>query len=1630
MKTNKPSPITTGLFLFAALILSLWPANRASAQSSVWINNGAGNWSDTTKWTNGVVADGVSNVADFSQIDITAATTVTLDANHTLGTLLFADKTPNFNWTLSAVGGSILTLDNTGGLGAPTISVSNQTATITVPIAGTAGLTKNGSGTLVSAATNTFTGGLFVGNGIGGTFQMNNYGALLSSVALPVANSLTLAGATFNFAQQTGSAGQLTYALSNLAIGAGQSFIGNSRISGGRVTNLFVGAFTRSVGGTVDFPTHDLTRTLTYMTNISIPTNIVLVSGVPYATAGGFLDWAGKAPGTYTASGSAVTVGNSQTGGGGTGNNSISFSTNTATSIVGNPNLATGVTNVSLANGVPLTTLSASASITSLRFATNGGFTAMASQNVLVDLGANTLTVGGILMNAGITTGSLIISNGTLQGVGGQDLVLIQNAAGTFRINASIADNGGATALTKSAGGTVILAGANTYSGTTYLNAGAIQVGVGGTTGDLGGSTLVKGQAGGLIFNRSDSIAYGGSIVGPITLTQAGAGTLTLTANNTLYGNTTISAGILRLGNGGSVGSISNTPSIANNGTLAFNRSGPLTYAGTISGNGAVINQGSGAVTLASGINGASASVANTGSGSLTINGVNAYGGLTTVSAGSLVLGAAASISNSPTIVLGSTATLDVSALASGALTLNGTGPINQTLVGSGVVTGSVVAVTGSRISPATNGIIGTLSFSNSLTLSGGEVDMDITTSSTLDQVTVGGTLTLNSGSIKINVTGSPLPNGAYVLINYPVGSEVGSAANLTVQFTQAGSVANLDDSVAGKIRLIVSTAAPNNLTWQGSVSGTWDVNTTPNWLNSATQTNYLQNDNVTFNDAGLNPSVTLAATLQPGTVVVSNSTSSYTFSQGAAGNRISGGASLTKNGSGSLTLLEVNDYSGPTTINNGTLLVGNGIATANIGSGNVTNKSALEFNLPDTQVVSAAISGSGSLTNDGSGTLILTGNNSYTGNTVINAGILQVGLGSSSGSLGTGAVTNNSTLNLNRSGSLAVNNAIAGTGTLINSGSGIVTLGGVNSYLNNTYINNGVVKLGVAQAIPSGGATTGWLILDGGTTGGTLDLSGFDQAANALSGNAGTVNGVITNSGASTATTNILTVGTAATIFNGSIADNASGAKTMLVVRGTSSWRLNGTSTYKGGTMLEDTATLIFGPGALIGNGGNITMSNGTTFNMVANGSTASFPGNTLTMVDGGAGTISSSSAGNGFGGLVVGSSSSTNIITANISFSTAAVKQFQSMTGTVQIVTGGGLRFSSTSLNVNGGDNATFDVIGGINTRNGTGVGAGISLGALTGTGSLNGAGNTDGNGTYLIGAKGISTTFSGGINGTVPRNTSIVKTGIGTLTLDGTLAYDGTTTINSGVLAIASVGNPATSLDTSSTITLAAIAVLDVSARSDRTLNLGNSIAQTLAGNGTIRGSLFEAATTINNLTLGVLTVTNVATINGALNMQINRTNTDNCSKLAALSFTNGGAIVLTVANVGSTNLAAGDTFQLFSHAFTGGLVATNLPSLPSTQLYWTNNIAVNGSLAIASVVTVNANPTNLTASVSGNVLSLAWPVDHTGWHLQIQTNSLAVGLNTNWVTLPGTDLVNSTNLTINPANGSVFYRMVYP
>lgn len=114
------------------------------------------------------------------------------------------------------------------------------------------------------------------------------------------------------------------------------------------------------------------------------------------------------------------------------------------------------------------------------------------------------------------------------------------------------------------------------------------------------------------------------------------------------------------------------------------------------------------------------------------------------------------------------------------------------------------------------------------------------------------------------------------------------------------------------------------------------------------------------------------------------------------------------------------------------------------------------------------------------------------------------------------------------------------------------------------------------------------------------------------------------------------------------------------------------------------------------------------------------------------------------------------------------------------------------------------------------------------------------------------------------------------------------------------------------------------------------------------------------------------------------------------------------------------------------YAGGQVAS-LPSSGYGAMIFSSDPTIDAGflVALTSVVSsVNTTPTNIIRAVSGNSLTLSWPSDHTGWRLQSQTNSVSVGLRTNWVDVAGSTTTNQVTVPMNRANGSVFYRMVYP
>ena len=149
-------------------------------------------------WLNGVIADRTDATADFSTLDITSDVSLSLDTPRTIGELIFGDTTPSNNWTVTNNGSNSNVLTLAVSSGTPTIDVVNQTATISAVLAGAAGFTKTGAGTLVldAAAANTYSGTTTVAAGI---LELGSSGAVgTSNVVVQSGGEIISTGHTYS----------------------------------------------------------------------------------------------------------------------------------------------------------------------------------------------------------------------------------------------------------------------------------------------------------------------------------------------------------------------------------------------------------------------------------------------------------------------------------------------------------------------------------------------------------------------------------------------------------------------------------------------------------------------------------------------------------------------------------------------------------------------------------------------------------------------------------------------------------------------------------------------------------------------------------------------------------------------------------------------------------------------------------------------------------------------------------------------------------------------------------------------------------------------------------------------------------------------------------------------------------------------------------------------------------------------------------------------------------------------------------------------------------------------------------------------------------------------------------------
>jgi autotransporter-associated beta strand protein len=787
---------------------------------------------------------------------------------------------------------------------------------------------------------------------------------------------------------------------------------------------------------------------------------------------------------------------------------------------------------------------------------------------------------------------------------------------------------------------------------------------------------------------------------------------------------------------------------------------------------------------------------------------------------------------------------------------------------------------------------------------------------------TFAGGITHTAGSISIN-NGAGLGTGTYTVGAGVTGSatlDSPPSAFLTVANTAAVTVANnivLPAPAAATAYTIVKNSA-------SATTGT-QLNFTGNLTGGGANTKLFLNSNTggdtttTYRLAG-NNTFTATVELWRGGIVV------------ASANALGNPTNLIRlDGNNNTTLGDLRFEVGGTFANPFEL----------VSDGPINpNANAVEL--------SGVVSGTTPFVKIGAGTLTLSGANTYTSPTTVSVGTLRIGNGGTSGTLGTGDVTNNASLSFNRSDSSTVSNVISGTGTVVQAGTGTTVLTGVNTFTGPLVVNAGTLAIGSTGSI----ATTTVTVNSGGVldvsapfgftipVGTTLTVGRTGSAATDVVGSL-TVAGTLSVGGTGTARTasfgNDLTLNAAQVNFDLSNATTVGGGVNDLVriagnlsLTGTTGININQTN----GALASGTYTLFQYVGTLTGTTANLQLnglSSGTTrqtFNLNAGSGTNSAI--TLGVTGSPADLTWVGNAGNNVWDLVqtanwtgapgatpdnrfynldtvtftqtgVGGATAVNLTAAvNPGSVTVNATQDYTISGSGSIIGTGGLTKQGTGTLVLATNN-TFT--GAVTLSAGT-----LQIGTGGTTGSI--AANVTDN-AALVFNRSDALTYAGVISG----SGTVSQIGAGVLTLSGVNSYAGATTVTGGgTLAITADAN----LGTAPGAATPAALVLN-----NGTLSTTGSFALA-AARGLAAGPTSGSGGATINVTSGTLTYNGVLANNGA--------------GTGSLTKTGAGTLLLGGANTysGGTTLSAGALAFSSNTAFGTGPVTTGTGVVSSTTL----------------------------------------------------------------------------------------------
>ncbi|MDF0604804.1 autotransporter domain-containing protein [Neisseriaceae bacterium TC5R-5] len=1144
------------------------------------------NYTGSTTVAAGTLLAGAANV--FAQ---SAAVNVATDAVLNLND--FAQTANNLSGAGSVLlGSAALTANNNG----------SSTSNFSGVISGSGSLIKTGTGTLTLGGVNTYTGNTSVNVG---TLQAGVVNALAQSAAVSVAtdaildlnnlaqNISSLSGAgsvllgsaaltannngssTSNFSGViSGSGSLIKTGTGTLTLGGVNTYTGDTNINVGTLQAGAGSVFAQSAAVTVaDDATLDLNNTSQLAKQLSGTADSTITLGTSGALTAQIVadtTFAGTLTGTGTSSLNKT----------GTGTFSLTGNSNSVGSIsVSAGTLSLDQTGTLNTLGSYTTQNGATTNINSTggKIIIGGAFTQVAGSTLNV-------TLDGDSVGPTITAASAVLAgklNVTGFNSGATPTKASEAAARTYTLIQSVADITGAfDAPTDPSslpdyllGNGVISTDKKSYNLGFFLawtNGNAnTEASTGASTGNFTLTAPTDSFEVDVALARRTDVS--GTAWDGNSLTKLGAGTLILSADNSYTGTTTVSAGTLQIGNGGTVGSVAGDISIAEKASLLFKRSNALTYDGVVSGAG---------------------SLTQAGTGTLILTGTNTYTGNTNINAGTLQAGANSVFAQSAAVTVAGDATLNLNNTSQTAKQLSGTADSTITLGTSGALTAQIVADTAfagkltgtgsSSLNKTGTGTFNLTSNSNSLgsvTVSGGTLSLNQSGAlTTLGNYTTkdGASTTISTDTGSLNV-GGVFTQEANSVLNVALGSApavVANTASLNGTLNLLGFAKTFDNAsirkatdIEGQNYVVIHTAAADG------ISGDF-VTANPTLGNSGLdylitegsvdrdRQNYSVGFKLAWNQSSLDKA-TGSFTLAEGTafnvdVALADQTGPFTATGWD-------GKTLTKNGAGTLVLSAVNTYTGGTKLNGGILQVaannnlGDAAGALSFDGGTLQTTSSFgtaravtlgtnggTFDVTGDLNVTGVLSGTGNLSKAGSGTLILANAaNTYSGDTLINTGTLQGGVKDAFAKSANVTVSQNATLNLggfdqtanNLSGagsvllgsnSLTANNSIDTTfsgviassagGNLIKNGDGLLVLSAINTYTGGTTINGGTLQafrdenLGdVAGALNFNGgtlqATTGFAssrainVADGG---GTLQVDGGTFA----------INGVLSGSG------------------------------------------------------------------------------------------------------------------------------------------------------------------------------------------------------------------------------------------------------------------------------------------------------------------------------------------------------------------------------------------------------------------------------------------------------------------------------------------------------------------------------------